>query len=197
MKNVLSFLVAAMIVVTIVSCSSNREVIRVSTDQVIDLSGRWNDVDSKLTAEAMIEQVLGDKWLDEFSRANKSERPVVIVGFVKNKSHEHIVSETFIKDLEKSFLKSGRVRLVQASDKREEIRVERADQQNHSSPQTMKNWGKEIGADFMLQGTINSIVDSYKKNKVVFYQIDLELTNIETNEIVWIGDKKIKKVISN
>ncbi len=145
----------------------------------------------------MIEQVLGDKWLDDFSRANKGERTVVIVGFVKNKSHEHIVSETFIKDLEKSFLKSGRVRLVQGSDKREEIRVERADQQNHSSPQTMKNWGKEVGADFMLQGTINSIIDSYKKNKVVFYQIDLELTNIETNEIVWIGDKKIKKVISN
>ena len=52
--------------------------------------------------------------------------------------------------------------------------------------------GVGTGADFMLQGTINSIVDSYKKEKVVYYQIDLELTNLETNEVVWMGDKKIK-----
>ena len=109
----------------------------------------------------------------------------------------HGDAETFIKDLEKAFLKSGRVRLVQGGDKREEIRAERADQQNFSSNETMKKWGLEIGADFMLQGTINSIVDSYKDEKVVYYQIDLELSHMETNEIVWIGEKKIKKAISD
>ena len=59
----------------------------------------------------------------------------------------------------------------------------------------MKKWGRELGADFMLQGTINSTVDEYKRDKVVSYQIDLQLTNIETNEVVWIGDKKIKKKV--
>ena len=54
-----------------------------------------------------------------------------------------------------------------------------------------------MGADFMLQGTINSIVDSYKKEQVVYYQVDLELTNLETNEVVWMGDKKIKKQVSD
>ena len=60
-----------------------------------------------------------------------------------------------------------------------------------------KKWGLELGADFMLQGTINSIVDSYKKEQVVYYQVDLELTNLETNEVVWMGDKKIKKQVSD
>ena len=49
----------------------------------------------------------------------------------------------------------------------------------------------------MMNGVITSIVDQYGKNKVVFYQVDLELTNLETNEKVWIGDKKIKKAIQN
>lgn len=57
--------------------------------------------------------------------------------------------------------------------------------------------GTGLGADFMLQGTINSIVDSYKKEQVVYYQVDLELTNLETNEVVWMGDKKIKKQVSD
>ena len=181
----------------VASCVTNRTVARVDPDTEIDLSGRWNDVDSKVTANAMIEQALGEVWLENFTKANDGKRPVVIVGMVKNKRHEHIEAETFIKDLEKSFIKSQRVRLVQAGDKREEIRRERADQQNNSSVSTMKKFGLEIGADFMLQGSINSIVDSYKKDKVVYYQIDLELTNIQTNEIVWIGDKKIKKVVKN
>jgi len=144
----------------------------------------------------MIDQSLNEKWLENFSRAHSGKEPVVIVGLVQNKSHEHINAETFIKDLEKAFINSGRVRLVQASAKREEIRKERGDQQEYSSAETMKKWGREIGADFMLQGTINSIVDQYNKEQVTFYQIDLELTNIETNEIVWIGDKKIKKYIN-
>ena len=61
----------------------------------------------------------------------------------------------------------------------------------------MKKWGLEIGADFMMQGEINSIVDSYKRDKVVFYKINLELTNIQTNEVVWIGDKELKKEVRN
>jgi penicillin-binding protein activator len=104
---------------------------------------------------------------------------------------------TLIKDIEKAIIRNGSVRLVQAADKREELRGERADQQDFASPETTKKWGLELGADFMLQGTINSIVDSYQKEKVVYYQIDLELSNLQTNEIVWMGDKKIKKYITN
>jgi PBP1b-binding outer membrane lipoprotein LpoB len=53
------------------------------------------------------------------------------------------------------------------------------------------------GADYILQGSINSIVDAHKRKKEVFYQVNLELTNIETNEVVWIGDKKIAKLVKN
>lgn len=181
------------ICVGLFSCHS---VSRLDVEEEIDLSGRWNDVDSKLTAEAMISQVLEDDWLKNHMAAKK-EKPVVIVGFVKNKSHEHIEAETFMKDIEKSFITSKKVRLVQGGEKREQIRGERADQQTNASASTMKRFGLENGADYMMQGAINTIVDTYKKKKVTYYQVDLELTNMETNEIVWIGDKKIKKYIKN
>lgn len=185
---VLSLLTSALI-----TSSCNRKVTRVNPNKQIDLSGRWNDVDSRLVAEEMIKQVLGEKWLGNFTKANPGKKPTVIVGFVKNQSHEHIEAETFIKDVERAFINSGQVTLVQGGEKRKEIRGERADQQDNASQSTMKKWGLEIGADFMMQGSINSIVDSYKRDKVVFYKINLELTNIQTNEIVWIGDKELKK----
>lgn len=181
--------------ITITSCS--RQVTRVSTDQSIDISGNWNNTDSRLVAEEMTQTILGEKWISTHLEEKQGKRPVVIVGVVKNKSHEHIDAETFVKDVEQSFIKTSRVRLVQGGKKREELRAEKADQQDNASVSTMKKFGLENGADYILQGSINSIVDSHKRKKVVYYQVNLELTDIQTNEVVWIGEKKIAKYVKN
>ncbi len=185
------------ILVSLSACAPKRQVQRISTDEQIDLSGRWNDSDSRIVAEDLVLQLLHDPWLSSYKSATKGKRPIIIVGLVRNKSHEHIDSETFIKDIERAIVKDGNARLVQAGNKRDELRNERVDQQNYASAETAKDWGLELGADFMLQGTINSIVDVYKREKIVFYQINLELSNLETNEVVWIGEKEIKKYINN
>lgn len=189
------FILAAALGITLSNCGGSQQVTRVDEKSVTDLSGRWNETDSRLTAEAITEDMMGHSWYSTYASENGGKKPVIIVGLITNKSHEHIEAETFSKDIEKEIINSGRMKLVQAGAKREEIRGERADQQNFASQSTMKKFGLENGADFMLQGTINSIVDSNKSEKTVYYQIDLELTNIQTNEKVWIGDKKIKKYI--
>lgn len=174
-----------------------RKVSRIDPSEQVDISGRWNNTDSRFVAEEMTKTILGSRWLTDHMAAKGGERPVVIVGFVSNKSHEHIEAETFVKDVESSFISSQRVRLVQGGKKREELRAEKADQQSNASVSSMKKFGLEQGADYILQGSINSIVDSHKRKKVVYYQVNLELTNIETNEVVWIGEKKIAKYVKN
>lgn len=191
----LIIVLAAFAVVTTISCA--RKVTRIDPGEQIDLSGRWNNTDSRLTAEEMTKTILGAPWLTDHMSAKAGQKPVVIVGFVTNKSSEHIEAETFVKDVEQSFIQSGRVRLVQGGKKREELRAEKADQQTNASASSMKKFGLEQGADFILQGSINSIIDSQKRKKVVYYQVNLELTNIQTNEVVWIGDKKIAKYVKN
>lgn len=192
MKRLTLIFTAAVLILT--SCS--RSVTRVSPDQQIDLSGRWNDTDSKLVAEEMIRDVLSRPWITDF-KAKNNDRPVVIVGIIANKSSEHIESETFIKDVEREFINSGTVRVVQNSVFREKLREERAQQGDFASIETQSKWGAELGADFMMFGVITSVTDSYKKEKVVNYKVNLELASIETSEKVWIGDKEIKKYIKN
>ncbi|RUT73661.1 penicillin-binding protein activator LpoB [Ancylomarina longa] len=193
MKYSFRLFIFALALLSFASCS--RQVTRVSPDQQIDLSGRWNDTDSKLASEALIDQVLSQNWIENFKQ-EFNRKPVVIVGLITNKSSEHIDADTYIKDIEKAILNDGRVRLVQAGAKREALRQERADQQDFAAKETIKKWGRELGADFMLQGDISSIIDSYKKEKVRYYQLNLSLTNLENNELVWLGDKKIKKYVN-
>ncbi|MBO9199816.1 MULTISPECIES: penicillin-binding protein activator LpoB [Niastella] len=195
MKKVYLAVMALVVAGTSISCS--HKVTRIDPQEQVDLSGRWNNTDSRLVAEQLIDQVLKERWVGEHQEAHGGQRPVVIVGFVTNKSHEHIEAETFVTDVEQSFIRSGRVRLVQGGKKRDELRAEKADQQTNASASSMKKFGLEQGADYILQGSINSIVDSQKRRKVVYYQINLELTNIQSNEVVWLGDKKIAKYVKN
>jgi len=195
MKSFVNYcLIACLAITTLAGCS--RTVKRVDPSTQTDLSGRWNDTDSRLTAQAMIEQMFGNAWAISFEQQHR-KKPVIVVGLINNKSHEHINTETFIRDLERAIVNNGSIRLVEAGERREELRRDRAAQQEFASPETVKRWGRELGADFMLQGTVNSIVDQYKKNQAVYYQIDLMLNNIETTERVWMGNKEIKKMIRN
>lgn len=174
----------------------NRQVQRVNPNEQIDLSGRWNDTDSRLVSNEMIESVTKGNWRGEFE-AKFNRKPVIIIGSIKNKTDEHIDNSTFVKNMEMAFVNAGTVRIVQSGSERNEIRDERNDQQQFASEETRKKWGKEKGADFMLNGVISSVVDQYKNQKVVSYQVNFELSDLESNEKVWIGQKDIKKYIKN
>lgn len=195
-KRILVQALLVLVSVSIFSSCARRRVTRVEPDKVIDLSGKWNETDARLAAETLTNQALTGIWLSNFN-TSEQRRPVVIVGMIRNNSHEHMDTEIFTKDIEKAFIKSTLVRLVQAGEKRVELRTERSDQQEFSSEASMKKFGRELGADFMMQGTVKSIVDGYGREQTTFWQIDIELVNLETNEIVWIGDYKGKKYIIN
>lgn len=195
MSNIKSLILLVVIGLVISSCAS-RQVTRVDPAEQIDLSGRWNDTDSRQVAEEMTRDVLSKPWLERFT-GQQERPPVVIIGVVVNRSHEHIEAETFIKDIEREFINSGKVRVVENDFFREKLREEKDSQQINASPETQSRIAQELGADFMLFGVINSTVDQYKKEKVVNYKINLEMVNLESTEKVWLGDKEIKKYIKN
>ncbi|MCG8478781.1 MAG: penicillin-binding protein activator LpoB [Spirochaetales bacterium] len=183
------------VLVILAGCATpSRTVERTATDTQIDLSGRWNDTDARLVAEEMIDDLLDRPWLNRFGQEEGRE-PVVIVGSIRNRSSEHIDTTPLVNDISHELVNSGMVRFVAASEQREAIREERMDQQSQAAEETIARLGEETGADFMLQGSISSTTDAVDGERLVFYQVDMELIDIETNERVWIGSKEIRKLI--
>lgn len=178
----------------LVGCGSAKNVTRIEPGVVTDLSGRWNDTDSRMVAETMVKQALGSPWLDDYTQRAK-RKPVVVVGTIRNRSHEHIDVSTFVNDLSRELTNSGKVTFVAGREEREEIRQERLEQATHAREDTQKAPGKELGADFVLKGDISTILDEADGTKAVFYQVDLEMIDLGNNVKSWFGQKKLKKVI--
>ena len=176
------------------ACSIKR-VERVDPNSVTDLSGRWNDTDSRLVANELIGQSLAGTWARDWAAANGGSAPTVIVGEFRNRTMEHIPIGTFVRDLERSYVQSGLVRVVASSDERGEVRAERADQQTNASAETRTRLAREMGARYMLQGDVEAIEDTEGRERIVYYQIDATLIDLETNAKTWIGQHKIKKYI--
>jgi len=193
MGSKISLVLALIATMAMSACTTKVE--RIETDEVKDLSGQWNDTDSRLVSEEMIADLLSRPWRSDFERL-KRKQPTVIVGGMRNLSQEHINLNTFVRDIERALINSGKVSFVASSVERGDIREERMDQDLHAKEDTRKPMGQEIGADFMLKGEINTIFDKEGKRQVRYYQVDLTLISLADNRKVWLGQKKIKKFVT-
>lgn len=193
-KSTLQVSIGSLLLLAVAACGTT-QVSRIDPGQTVDLSGYWNDTDSRLVAEEMIPDALGAPWKRQFMQRNNGELPTVIIGDVRNRTTEHIAVNTFLRDMERAFVNSGDVQVVADRDQRDQVREERADQQVNASPETRARLRNELGADYMLLGEITSIEDVEGNRQVVFYQIDLSLTDLENNIRVWVGQKKLKKYV--
>ncbi len=183
------------VAVLLVGCSQGTQVTRLDPETTIVLSGFWNDTDSRMVADALIDDAMNFPWARRFMQQNNGEVPTVIFGSVRNRTTEHIAVNTFLRDMEASFLRTGLTRVVADPEQRSQIREEREDQQQNASAATRARMRNELGADFMLVGEITSIEDIEGNREVIYYQIDLNLTDLESNERVWIGQHRIKKFV--
>lgn len=183
-----------------VGCSSGPKVTRVDADTQTDLTGKWNDTDVKIVCDSLIEDCLNQgrvlQFIKQYTAEHGGNLPTVIVGAFKNDTSEHIDTSLIAKSLEIAIVNSGKLDFVATGDMRNELRTERQDQQMNASEETASALGNETAANFMLTGAVKIIVDTSGDTTVRTYFVSAELTNIETNTRLWMGqNNEIKKII--
>jgi PBP1b-binding outer membrane lipoprotein LpoB len=177
------------------SCTSNPKVSRVDADTQTDLSGYWNDTDVRIVCDSLIKDCLESPRVSQ-EIANKGRLPLILVGSFKNESDEHIDTSIISKTMEVSIFNSGRADFVAGGDTRQELRAERLDQESNASEDTAAAMRNETGADFLLTGTVKTIVDRAGKTATRTYFVSAEMSNIETNTRLWMAqNSEIKKII--
>ncbi|MCL2763234.1 MAG: penicillin-binding protein activator LpoB [Treponema sp.] len=188
--------IAGVVVLLLASCGSGPKVSRVDAGTQTDLSGYWNDTDVKIVCEALISDCLASPRVAQAIAAMGGKTPVVLVGSFKNESSEHINTAIISSTMEVTIFNSGKMDFVAGGRTRDELRSERQDQQFDASEDTAARLGYEVGADFLLTGTVRTIVDRAGNQTVRTYFVNAEMSSIETNQRIWMGNNNdIKKVI--
>ncbi len=190
-----AFVFSALALSLAAGCSPTREVNRVDPRAPIDVDYRFNDVDARQVYQGMVQDALARPWIDNFVRENNNRRPVVIVGPVVNATQDYIDTKMFTTQIERELINSGKVRFVAMKDQRDPIREERAQGQEWSRPETRKQMKNELGADYIVLGRIADdkprTLDG--RGGVAYYQVSLEVIDLESNEKVFIGVQEVKK----
>jgi len=199
------FFAVAVVLISVLAfsaCSSSPSVKRVDSGSRIDLSGYWNDTDVRIICEALIKDLLNSPMVDQAIKAKAGsspggKKPMVLVGRFRNESDEHIDTVIISNTMEVTIFNSGKLDFVAGGSTRDEIRAERQDQQSNASEATASALAKETGADFLLTGTVRTIIDRAGNTTVRTYFVNAEMSNIETNQRMWMGQNSdIKKIIT-
>ena len=197
-KNIFGAAMLSMIILILLlvlgGCTSAVKVTRLDADAEIDLSGNWNDTDIQIVAESLVGSSMKSNWIDQF-RIRNGHNPVVIVGSILNRSSEHIDTAIIAKRFEMALINTGKVDMVADIAMRDELRDERESQQYFASEETAVALGKEIGANFILQGAVRTVVDQVSGKAVRTYYVSAELIDIETSRKVWVGEEMVRKFI--
>jgi uncharacterized protein (TIGR02722 family) len=189
------FVVLAASLLLLPSCASGPKISRGEAGSAGDLSGYWNAADVKEVCQALINDCLKSPRVAQAIMENGGKVPVVLVDTFKNESSEHIDTSIISSTMEAAIFNTGRMDFVAGGAKREELRAERQDQLYNASEATAAALGNEVGADFMLFGTVKTIIDKSGNKSVRTYYVNAEMTSITTNQRLWMGSHEIEKII--
>lgn len=154
---------------------------------------KWNETDARKTAEHMIKGMLDKPWLQTYVSGHKGQRPIVIVDDVENRTSEHLDVKQLTDYIQDELINSGKVRFVNKGSREKLLEEIKYQQSGNVSKDTAKKSGKQIGADYLLSGSVSSQEHMMDERKTVTYFTTLTLTNIETFELEWSTKYEIKK----
>ncbi|GAA5132147.1 penicillin-binding protein activator LpoB [Alloalcanivorax gelatiniphagus] len=151
----------------------------------------FGSTDLQMIAAKMVDDMMVFPPIVEMTR---DRRPVMFVDRVKNKTSEHIDTESITDTIQSKLINSGKFRFVDMSVV-ERVREQLEYQQDSGmvDQSTAAQMGRQIGAEFMLYGNLSSIVKRDNSTKDVYYKFTLKLLNIQSGIIEWSGEKEIRK----
>lgn len=151
----------------------------------------FGSTDLQKIAGDMTESMLSSGAVAQITQGN---RPIVFVESIKNKTSEHIDTESVTDSISTKLLNSGKFRFVDM-DRVEAVRTQLNFQNNDElvNQNTAIQFGKMVGAQYMLYGNLSSIVKNAGSDKDVYYKMTMRLMDLETGLIEWADETEIRK----
>lgn len=188
-----SLLISSCIIAgTIVSGCAQKSVVRYGDATAVETTDiNFGSTDLQKVAAEMTDSLLLSPVVGTMT---DGKRPVVFVERIKNKTSEHIDTESITDSISTKMLRSGKFRFVDMS-RVEAARKQIQFQQTGGMVDTNKaiQFGKQVGAEYMLYGNLSSIVKTNQDKSDVYYKFTLRLMDLNSGLVEWADETEIRK----
>jgi penicillin-binding protein activator len=156
--------------------------------KVVLLDDKFNEADMQQMAETIVEAMTACKSITE-----SKKRPVVMVNDVQNRTEEHIDMVSLTDKIRTALIKSQKVKFINNA-KRDALDNEyKYNEAGNVSGDTKKSRGKQTGADYMMDGEMATNIQQVGDDKLIYYKLTMNLTEVETSEIDCTEEREIRK----
>ena len=152
------------------------------------LNDRWSESDMQNVVRDLVGSMQGHRSITAAKRP-----PIVMVTRLQNKTSEHIDTQNIMDMVRVELSRGGRVAFVDKAARDDVAEEYKYQDSGMVSNETKKGKGGQIGADYIVNGRLDSIVQQTGNRKTVYYKVTLNLTNLKTNIIEWTDYKQIRK----
>ena len=152
------------------------------------LNDQWSETDMQNTVRDLVGSLMNHRSIRDAKKP-----PLVMVTKLQNKTDEHIDTQSVMDMIRVELMRSGQISFVD-KEAREDISDEyKYHEGGNVSAETKKGPGGQVGADYIVNGRLDSIVQEVGKDKTVYYKVTLNLTNLKTGVIEWSDHKQLRK----
>ncbi|WP_250656709.1 penicillin-binding protein activator LpoB [Alkalimarinus coralli] len=185
------FFAVIMAALILASCSSGPKIQYGDATAVETTTIGFGSTDLQSIAAKLVDDLIS---FPPIVQMTSSRRPVVFVDKIKNKTTEHIDTESITDTVQTKLLQSGKFRFVDMTAvKAIQEQMKFQTESGMVDPGKAAAFGKQTGAEFMLYGNMSSIVKRNSGAQDVYYKFTLKLVNLESGIMEWAGEKEIRK----
>ncbi|MBK2123646.1 penicillin-binding protein activator LpoB [Fangia hongkongensis] len=185
--------IAGVSALLIAGCSSNPNVSYVDPQGVDTTSINFNSTDLQTTTQKMVSGMMSSPAVARITADGK--QPVVFFSTIRNETAEHINTNMLANTVSTEVINSGKFRFTDMSQvKQMKQQMDYQAESGMVDQKTATKMGQQIGAQYMIYGSIADMQSMNSDQQSLFYLITLKMIDIKTGVIIWQDQKQIRKV---
>lgn len=155
------------------------------------LTTEFGSSDLQQIAESMVDSLV---TFPPVVQLTGQRRPVVSVDKVKNKTMQHIDTESVTDSIRSKLVRTGKFRFIDRSTDAAAIQEIKTQQDSGLvDPNSAVEVGKQVGAEFLLTSNFSEIKQRAGSVTDVYYKFTMNLKNLKTGVLEWSDEKEIRK----
>ena len=175
-------------------CSAFRASTReVGVEEEVRYDAKYNYADMRNVAGNVVDKLMSSSLL-----ATESTPPIFMIAGLQNRTSDYVDMKNLSDRMRTELIQSGRVQFVNAAH-RDELLAEQGYQVANATPETQVAVGRQIGAKYMMTGSLTEMAQRspnqvrVSRQELRYYKLTVEITNLETSLISWTAEEEFAR----